>query len=131
MPETFLAPKHLLGERRDRGCLVVLDVKDSVEFRDLQQIMHFLGQVQQFKLAAAVFDRCEGADQLADPRAVDIADVAKVQQNFVRTLRQHITNGVANRYAAFAESDATAKIQNGDAVDLASFYFHAHVLSSP
>src|SRR5438309_4547067 len=124
-------PDRLFGERRNCGCLVVLHVEDGVEFRDLQQIVNLLGQVQQLQLAPAVLHRSEGADQLANSRAVDIADVSKVQQYFVRTFSQYITNGVANRNAAFAESDAAAKIQNGDAVDLAILYFHAHVLSSP
>src|SRR5271154_5815690 len=53
----------LLGERRDCGCLVVLDVEDSVEFRDLKQVVDLLGQVQQLQFAAAVLDRCKSADQ--------------------------------------------------------------------
>src|SRR6202453_3473631 len=124
-------PVLLLGKGRDCACLVVLDVEDSVEFRDLQQIVHLLGQVQQLQLAAAVLHCREGADQFADAGAVDIADVAQVQQNLVRTLRQYITYSITNRYATFAESNTAAEIQYGNAVHLASLYFHAHLSSSP
>src|ERR1700733_15803096 len=47
-----IAQRVLLGECRDCGCLVVLDVKDGVELRDLQQVMDLFGQVQQLQFAA-------------------------------------------------------------------------------
>src|SRR5271170_4421786 len=73
----------LLGERRNRRRFVVFDVEDGVQLGDLQQIVDFLGQVQQLQFAAAVLDRREGADQFTDARAVDVADVAQVQEDLL------------------------------------------------
>src|SRR5580704_13673000 len=121
----------LLGERGDSGCLVVLDVKDGVKLGDLQQVMDLLGQVQQLQLAATVLDGRECADQLADAGAVDVVDVAEIQQNLVGTLCQYIPDRVTDGDAAFAEGDPAAEIQNGNAVHLTSLYFHAHESCSP
>jgi hypothetical protein len=60
--------KHhpLLGERFYGRCFVVLYIEDGVELRDLQQVVYFLGEVEQLEFAALVFGSGEGADQLAD-----------------------------------------------------------------
>src|SRR5215468_7024720 len=51
-----------LPERLDRGCLVVLYVKNGVELGDLQQVVDLLRQVQQLQFAALVANCCVGAD---------------------------------------------------------------------
>jgi len=56
----------LFAERFYRRRFVVFDVEDGVEFRDLQQVVYFLGEVEQLEFAALVFASGEGADQLAD-----------------------------------------------------------------
>jgi hypothetical protein len=56
----------LRAERLYAGCFVLLDIEDGVELRDLQQVVHFLGEVEQLEVAALVFARSESADQLAD-----------------------------------------------------------------
>jgi len=56
----------LLGERFYGRCFVVLHIEDGVELRDLQQVVYFLGEVEQLEFAALVFGGGEGADQLAD-----------------------------------------------------------------
>ena len=49
------------------GCgFVVFHVEDSVELRDLKQVVHFLGQMQQLQFAALVAYGGESADQFAD-----------------------------------------------------------------
>src|SRR5579864_480667 len=51
-----------LPERLHRGRFIVLHIKHGVELGDLQQIVDFLGQVQQLKFAALVFYRGVSAD---------------------------------------------------------------------
>src|SRR5271170_5299656 len=85
----------LLGEGRDGGCFVVLDVEDRVELGDLEQVVDLLGEVQELQLAALVADGGIGADQLADARAVDVVDVAEVQQDKLGALGEQVTGGVA------------------------------------
>src|SRR5215472_5063219 len=95
-----------LFERFDRLALVVLDVEDGVELGDLEQVVNFLGEVEQLELAALVANGSERADQLADTGAVDVGHVA------------------------FAQGDATAHIDDGNAVYLSRASLHCHCVSS-
>jgi len=64
-------------------CFVVLDVEYRVELRDLQQVVDFLRQVEQLEVSTLVAHSGEGADQLADARAVDISHVAQVEEDLL------------------------------------------------
>ena len=119
----------LACERGDGGGFVVLDVEDGVELGDLEKVVDLLGEIEQLELAAAFLTRGEGADQLADAGAVDVADVSEVQQNVLGALGQRVANGIANRDTAFSEGDASAEIENGDAVDLAGLRLSCSCLS--
>jgi hypothetical protein len=55
-----------LVERLYRSGLVVSHIEDGVELGDLQQVVNFLGQVQQFEFAALVAHGGKGADQLTN-----------------------------------------------------------------
>ena len=57
---------EVLLEGFDRRGLVFLHIEDGVELRDLQQIMDFLGEVEQLEFAALVLGSSEGADEFAD-----------------------------------------------------------------
>src|SRR5579875_1653898 len=92
--------------------------------------MHLLGQMQQLQFAALVTDGGEGADQLADAGAVDIANIAQVQQDLLLPFAEQVFDGVAQNHAAFAESDPSTQVDNGDAVDLPRACFHTHVEAS-
>src|SRR6476620_6733270 len=54
---------HLLAERLYGGRFVVFHVEDGVELGDLQQVVDFLGEVEQLEFAALVFHCGVGADQ--------------------------------------------------------------------
>ena len=58
--------KSDLIERPDGRSLVILHVKDGVELGDLEEVVHFLGQVQQLQFAALVAYRGKCAYQLAN-----------------------------------------------------------------
>ncbi len=68
-----------LAERLHRAGLVISDVEDGVQLGDLQQVMNFLGQVEQFEFSTLVANRGEGADQLTNPRAIYIGHFAQIQ----------------------------------------------------
>ena len=53
-------------ERLDSPRLIVFDVKHGVQLGDLEQVVHFLGEVEQFEFAALIADGGERADQFAD-----------------------------------------------------------------
>jgi hypothetical protein len=115
-----------LFESLDRGGFVVFYIENSVELGDLKQVVHLFGEVQQFEFATLILGSGEGADQLADSGAVDIVDLAEVQDNLLITFGEQVSNGVAQSDAAFAEGDAAAAVHNGDSVYLPCAKFHAH-----
>src|SRR5580704_12223174 len=115
-----------LFETLNGGRFIVFHVEDGIQFGDLEQIMHLLGEVQQFEFAALVFGGGVGADQLADAGAVDVVDFAEVQYDLFVALGEQVANRVAHHDAAFAESNAAAAVHDGDSVHLPSAKFHAH-----
>ena len=55
-----------LVKRLHRAGFIISHIEDGVELGDLQQVVHFLGQVQQFEFAALVANRGKGAHQLTN-----------------------------------------------------------------
>src|SRR5262249_41072535 len=109
----------------DGACLVVLDVEDGVELGDLEQVVDLASKVQELQFAALVFGCGECADQLTDAGAIDVGDIAEVEQDVFLAFGQEVAHGIAELDAAFAQGDTAAHVQNGDAVDLTSRDFYA------
>ena len=69
-PATVLAATRsasaLLVESLYARCFVFLYIEDGVELRDLQQVVYFLGEVEQLEFATLVLGRGEGANEFAD-----------------------------------------------------------------
>src|ERR1700719_918624 len=89
---------------------VGVHIKNGIQFRDLQQVMHFFGQMQQLQFAAAVLDGGVGAYQFADTGAIDVIDVPEVHQNPEPLLVEEVSNGGAQQSAAFTEGYAAAQV---------------------
>src|SRR6185503_4044075 len=84
-PEPGVSRSYLAGgqnsvlrEAADRAGFVIMHVKNSVQFGDLQKVFNSLRQPQELQLAAVVGYRGETGNQLADSRAVNIRNLAKV-----------------------------------------------------
>ena len=65
-PRRHNKENRLLRERLDRGGFVVLHVEHGVQLGDLQQVVNFLGQVEQLEFTALILHCGKGADQFAD-----------------------------------------------------------------
>src|SRR5581483_7600712 len=105
---------------------VVLHVEDGVQLGDLQQVVHFLGEVEQLEFAALVADAGESADQFADAGAVDVINVSEVEQDLLVALGDQVADGVAQDHAAFAEGDTSAQIYDCDSIYLSRAGLHTH-----
>src|SRR5579862_318264 len=116
----------MLAERLDGRGLVVLHVEDGVELRDLQQIVHFLGELQQLKFATLVLGGGIGADQLTNAGAVNVINIREIQNNLFMALAEQVAHRVAKDNAAFAQGDAPAAIHNCDSIHLPTTNLHAH-----
>ncbi len=62
--------------------LVGVNFEQCVDPGDLEQVVNFLGDVEQLQLAALPADRGIAADQLADAEAVDKVHLGQIQQEF-------------------------------------------------
>src|ERR1700719_974415 len=91
---------------------VGVHVKNGIQFRNLQQVMHFFGQMQQLQFAAAVLDGGVGAYQFADTGVIDVIDVPQVDQDPDTLVVEEFANGGAQQSAAFAKGDATTQVQH-------------------
>ena len=73
------------------------------KFRDDEQIVDALGQVQQLQGSTLPADRRERAHDLANPRAVDVRHVAQIEEEVLASLVQQAVNLVFEQRIAIAE----------------------------
>ena len=69
-------------------------------------------------------------NQLADPRAVDVVDLAEVQQNLLLVLADHVAQSVAQGARSFAQRDPTRHVDYADIPHLPSVQLYAHEYAS-
>jgi hypothetical protein len=105
------AEQRRLLETVQRGALVRINVKDSVKLCELQEIVDFFGQVQQFQFAAAALRGGVSADELADAGAVNIVDVSEIEHDSSPIIIKQTADGLAQQGAALSEGNFTAEVQ--------------------
>ena len=117
--------RQLFGEEVVEGShggeFVVFDVEDGVELGDVEDVVNFLGEVEELEFASGVADGSEAADELSDAGAVDIVDAHQVEDNSLFAFRDEGANGVAKGSDFVAEDDASVDVENGDVSDFAGF----------
>jgi hypothetical protein len=109
-----------------RGEFVVFDVEDGVELSDVEDVVDFLGEVEEFQFAAGVADGSEAADQLSNPGAVDVIDTDEVEDDLLLALGDEIADGIAEIADFFAEDDATVNVEDGNVSNFASVNLQRH-----
>ena len=72
-----------------------LDVEDGVELGNVEDVVDFLGEVEEFEFAAGVADCGEAADEFAHAGAVEIVDVGEVEDDFLLAMGDEIADSVA------------------------------------
>lgn len=100
------------AKAKQRRTFVGVHIKHRVELGDLQQIVHFLGQMQQFQFTAPAFYSRVCAHQLSDTRAVDVANIPEVHQNICALFLEQLTNFLAQKCAPLTEGNSPADIKN-------------------
>src|SRR5262245_16679046 len=91
---------------------VLINLEDSQQLRDHEQVFDLLREVEQFQAASRVFSRRVAGDQFAYARAVDIADPAEVEDDLVLARIEQFADGVAQLHAAFSDGDLAEHFQN-------------------
>ena len=56
------------------GEFVVFDVEDGVELGDVEDVVNFLGEVEELEFSAGIADGGEAADEFSDAGAVEVID---------------------------------------------------------
>ncbi|SPE18300.1 hypothetical protein SBA5_150034 [Candidatus Sulfotelmatomonas gaucii] len=88
--------------------------------------MYLLGKFEKLQVGALILGRCKGADQLAQPRAIDVVYFAQIKQDAPLSFSDQIANGVAQLHAALTQCDPPAEIQNSYAIYFTGSYCKCH-----
>src|ERR1019366_1503217 len=104
-------------------------VEDRIELGDLQQILDAFGQVQQLQSSTLVGDGGETGDQFADARAIDIGDLAQIQQDLIIAFGDQVAQQIAQRTRPFAESNPAGNVHDCYVTYLPGVQFNAHLHS--
>jgi hypothetical protein len=114
---------NLLGEEVVegfyRGEFVVFDVEDGVELGDVEDVLNFLGEAEEFEFATGVADGGVAADQFADAGGVDVIDIGKIEDDFLFAFGDELVDGIAELSGFVAEGDASVNVDDGDVADFA------------
>lgn len=108
------------------GEFVVFDVEDGVELGDVEDVVDFFGEGEEFEFAAGVADGGEAADEFADAGGVDVVDVGEVENDFLFVGGDELADGVAEQAGFVAESDASVDVDDGDVADFARGEVHGN-----
>jgi hypothetical protein len=101
------------------GEFVVFDVEDGVELGDVEDVLNFFGEAEEFEFAAGVADGGEAGDEFADAGGVDVVDVGEVEDDFLFAFGDELADGVAEFSCFVAERDASVDVKDGDVADFA------------
>jgi hypothetical protein len=127
---TRIIPACLFGEEvvegSYRGEFVVFDVEDGVELGDMEDVVDFLGEVEELELAAGVTDGGEAADQFSNPGTIDVVDADEVEDDLLLALGDEIADGIAEIADFFAKDDAAVDVEDGDVSNFASVNLQRH-----
>jgi hypothetical protein len=106
-------------EGADGGEFVVFDVEDGVELGDVKDVLHFLGEAEEFELASGFADGGEAADKFSDAGAVDVVDAGEIEDDLLLAFSEEIANGVAEVADFIAKDDAPVDVEDHDVSDFA------------
>ena len=123
MPRSAGRRLELLGEEIVEGFyggeFIVFDVEDGVELGDVEDVVDFFAEAEEFEVSAGVADGGEAADQFSDSGRVDEIDVLQVENDFLFFRGDQFANGIAEALGFIAKGDAAVDVENGDVADFA------------
>src|SRR5438445_12488092 len=88
--------------------------------------MNVLAQVHQLELAAVIAHRSVAAHQLSHSGAVDVTDVAQIEQDVLVSLIQLLAHNIANDIGALAKSEFSDGVHDQDVTYQARTGLNAH-----
>src|ERR1044071_793423 len=104
-----------------RLCFVIVSVENGQQFRNNQQILNSIREIQQFNLATSTLKSRVIGNQLADTARVYVLNAAEIQQDLLLALVRKIPDRITQRNTAVTNSYFTTQIENGDVSSLSFF----------
>src|SRR5579863_2090275 len=117
----------LFVEAGNRERFVVVGIEDGHQLRHLQHFLEFLAQVRQLQRGALLARAVERSHQSAEPRAVNVADVRKIQHDLLLPGREQRFHFLAKGIALFAQHDAPFDLEHGHAIHVTIRHSQCHV----
>jgi hypothetical protein len=105
---------------------VVFDIEDGVELGDVENVVNFLGEIEELEFASGVADGSEAADEFSDPGAVEVIDGGEVEDDFLLALGDQVVDSGAESADLGTEDDAAVDVEDGDMGDFAGVNFQGH-----
>jgi hypothetical protein len=102
-----------LLETSEGGALFRIDIENCIELGELEEVVNFFGQVQQFKFAAAALGGGVSAHKFADAGAIDVIHVPEIEHDMDALFIKQATNSLAQQSAALPQRDFSAEVHNG------------------
>jgi hypothetical protein len=119
------------GETLDRIRLGVVRLEHGQQFRDGEQILNALREVQQLELPPLPAHRGICADDFAQARAIDVGDAFEVQHQLFLVLLDERVDLVLQELVAFSEGHLALEVQNRHIVDDSFVDLHRRFPPSP
>ena len=108
-----------------------MDFEDGIELGDLEQVVDPFGEAEEFELAVLAGDGGVAIDEFTDAGAIDVADLAEIEEEFLIAGGDEIANGIAEKRRPFSEGDSADGIDYGNVTDLAGCEASAQLGNSP
>ena len=97
------------------------------EARELEDFADVAGGIKKLQATGIALERDEGADQRADPGAIDLLDAFKIDQNIARRSFGKATQLGAERVVTDADRDTPSQIEDRNVPGLSRRDLQAHV----
>ena len=108
------------GKTSQGRFLVVVDVKETGQFGNDQDLLQGLGRLEQLHFTAPPGDRSKGFDELSDFGTVDVLKMLSIQENVPDSVLQQFRDLPAQFGTSLREGEVAVYIQDRDVFDLPS-----------
>src|SRR4029079_8173862 len=99
-----------------------VNVEDSQELRDRQQVLKFLGEIEQLELSAFFINGGVTGNQLTNAARIDVTHTRKIQQNTLLAFFEQTPDRGAQCHASLTDGYLSAHVKNGDVSGLTLVY---------
>src|SRR5208283_5790645 len=109
---------------RDRALLILVNIENGGQPRQVKQIMYALAQIGEFHLPTLVPKGRVGLHQFSHSRTVHVMNSVQVQDDCFLALPSKIQNNLAENDVAFAHCNSSGDVNNSYSTHLPDGSLH-------